>query len=166
MATAHTAHCRHRACAMSLESRCSCVAHGSNASRAFWRSAYQLGYIMMGTARLLLICSMTQLDIWLARRDNARMLWRDPHAGDFHHHGLSQRDSSHNLGLGQSFKFQLWRMLGASKTGLSMCPPPTRSRPLPKTPNRELHPGLFRNKNQRCQHFKVRITTDSFSRDG
>ena len=26
------------------------------------------------------------------------MLWRDPRAGDFFHHGNAQRDSSHNFG--------------------------------------------------------------------
>ena len=56
--------CRRRACAVSLESRCSCAAHGSLASRASCKSAYQVEYIMTATT----YCSMTQFGTWPSRR--------------------------------------------------------------------------------------------------
>ena len=63
------------------------------------------------------VCSVTQLDIWPSIRENARMLWRDPHAGGFLQHGNAHL--SHNLGpkTGNSFILHLWRLARTFKTG-------------------------------------------------
>ena len=92
MATAHTTPlCRHRACAMSLEPRRSVSCARFESLTIVLKDCISAGEHHDRDNAPTPTCSVTQLDIWPSIRGTARLLWRDPHFGDFLHHGNAQR---------------------------------------------------------------------------
>ena len=93
MATAHTAHCVVTEVVPCLSMLVSCA--------RFERVTNVLKqYVSAGQhcdrdSAPAPVCPMTQLDIWPSTRENKRMLWRNPRAGGFLHHGHARRNEIH-----------------------------------------------------------------------
>ena len=126
MAAEHTTPlCRHRPCAMSLEPRCSVTCARLESLTIVLKDCISAGeHQDRDKAPAPKICSVTQLDIWPSIRETARILWRDPHFGDFLHHGNAQR-VHHTTADPKPVTVSscTCAVIGTKLAGLSMCPP-------------------------------------------